>query len=137
MISTLSHSPQPSGKPLGLMVNVERVSAILTLRACQKTKPSEYCREPIWADGATHRSSTTVGNCAFLRRLRLRFHTPHRHVLKPNSLLISVRVSPTYNLKLPRTTRNVVALSISPSSNSCLRYASIALKQLLWCASVA
>ena len=47
MISTLTYSPQPSGKPLGLMVNVERVSAILTLRACQKTKLLEYCRVPI------------------------------------------------------------------------------------------
>ena len=43
---------------LGLMVNVERVSAILSLRAMiQKSTSLKYCRLTCnWADGATHRS---------------------------------------------------------------------------------
>ena len=43
---------------LGLMVNVERVSAILSLRvADSKSTSLKYCRLTCnWADGATHRS---------------------------------------------------------------------------------
>jgi len=48
---------------LGLMVNVERVSAILSLRATDSKSTSlKYCRLTCnWADGATHRSYPHMG----------------------------------------------------------------------------
>lgn len=126
MISLPQRSPQPPGKPFGLMVNVEGVSAILTLEILffKKQISLKYCPKTLsnWADGATHRSSSAVGNCAFLHRQRLRIHTPLRHDLKPTASPISARVLPNIQFMAYTATHLVVALSKYPSSNFCLRY---------------
>ena len=73
MFSLSQHSPQPSFH-FGLMVNVERVSAILTLRACKKLLALKVL--PYTKFGLTEPRIGRIyakGNCAFPYRLRLRF----------------------------------------------------------------
>ena len=83
---------------LGLMVNVERVSAILSLRgADSKSTSLKYCRLTCnWADGATHRSYP------HMVLLTMQTRTKGFAPLSTRSLslhgCISARVSPTYNL---------------------------------------
>ena len=133
MISPLSSPPLPSLR-LGQMVNVERVSAILTLRACKNLLALKVL--PYTKIGLTEPRIGRIyakGNCAFPYRLRLRL--THRIDTFSNQLnqAISARVSPIYDLS-----------PISYSSRCCfvdipqqqlLPY--IAVKQSLWCASVA
>jgi len=93
---TLSNPPQPSLR-FGLMVDVERVSAILTLRAC-KNMLLKYCRTTIGLTEPRIGRIYAKGNCAFPHRLRLRL--THRIDTFPNQLIptISARVSPMYDL---------------------------------------
>ena len=98
MISTHSTSPQPSLR-LGLMVNVEWVSAILTLRAWfwEKSTSLKYCRIT-WLGWRSHASVVSAHSFADYADKDSRFCTyapraPCRHMT-----CISARVSPTCNL---------------------------------------
>ncbi len=83
---------------LGLMVNVERVSAILSLRgADSKSTSLKYCRLTCnWADGATHRSYPHMVLLTMQTRTKGFAPSPTRSLSKYGD--ISARISPTCNL---------------------------------------
>ena len=84
---------------LGLMVNVERVSAILSLRGFDlKIKyPLKYCRLTCnWADGATHRSYPHMVLLTMQTRTKGFAPSPTRSLSKYGG--ISARITPTCNL---------------------------------------
>ena len=83
---------------LGLMVNVERVSAILSLRgADSKSTSLKYCRLTCnWADGATHRSYPHIA--LHTMQTRTKGFAPLSTRSLPLHGCISARVSPTCNL---------------------------------------
>jgi hypothetical protein len=95
--STLSHVPT-SLAMLGLMVNVERVSAILSLRDVDFESTSlKYCRLTCnWAAGATHRSYPHIALQTMQTRTKGFAPSPTRSLSKYSSIF--ARVSPTYNL---------------------------------------
>ena len=83
---------------LGLMGNVERVSAILSLRgADSKSTSLKYCRLTCnWADGATHRSYPHMVLLTMQTRTKGFAPSLTRSLSKYGD--ISARVSPTCNL---------------------------------------
>ena len=83
---------------LGLMVNVERVSAILSLRgADSKSTSLKYCRLTCnWADGATHRSYPHMVLLTMQTRTKGFAPSPTRSLSKYGG--ISARITPTCNL---------------------------------------
>ena len=83
---------------LGLMVNVERVSAILSLRvADSKSTSLKYCRLTCnWADGATHRSYPHMVLLTMQTRTKGFAPSPTRSLSKYGG--ISARIAPTCNL---------------------------------------
>ncbi len=83
---------------LGLMVNVERVSAILSLRvADSKSTSLKYCRLTCkWADGATHRSYPHHASHTWQTRTKGTAPLPTRSLSKYGG--ISARIAPTCNL---------------------------------------
>ena len=95
--STLSQVPT-SLALLGLMVDVERVSAILSLRvADSKSTSLKYCRLTCnWADGATHRSYPHMVLLTMQTRTKGFAPSPTRSLSKYGD--ISARIAPTCNL---------------------------------------
>ena len=94
-----SFSPSHILALLGLMVNVERVSAILSLRGFDlKIKyPLKYCRLTCnWADGATHRSYPHMVLLTMQTRTKGFAPSPTRSLSKYGG--ISARITPTCNL---------------------------------------
>ena len=96
--SQLSFNVPTSLALLGLMVNVERVSAILSLRvADSKSTSLKYCRLTCnWADGATHRSYPHHALHTWQTRTKGTAPLPTRSLSKYGG--ISARISPTCNL---------------------------------------
>ena len=94
------NSPQPSGKPFGLMVNVERVSAILSLRAViQKiTHPLSIADLPvyIWLRSHVYRSYPHIALLTMQTRTKGLAPSPTRSLSKYGD--ISARITPTCNL---------------------------------------
>ena len=96
--SQLSFNVPTSLALLGLMVNVERVSAILSLRvADSKSTSLKYCRLTCnWADGATHRSYPHMVLLTMQTRTKGFAPSPTRSLSKYGD--ISARIPPTCNL---------------------------------------
>ncbi len=95
--SQLSFNVPTSLALLGLMVNVERVSAILSLRvADSKSTSLKYCRLTCnWADGATHRSYPHMVLLTMQTRTKGFAPSPTRSLSKYGD--ISARIPPTCN----------------------------------------